>query len=141
MCVSKIFIGRERAGEILNMINPDDAEFYYGPRNGGPGYSAFRFEKHGNNYIGTVRTADRDFVKLDGRMLDTNIAAAEEYDMEHVLFLGFNWMTSRTLLAVRNCEKYIDHFTKGRNYSVFRKHPLLCAALRGDENVRLLCCA
>jgi hypothetical protein len=123
------------------MIDPDDAEFQYGPRNEGIGYSAFKFTKNGNSYVATVRTADRDFVKLDPRMLATNMAAAEEYELEHVLVVGFNWLTSRTLLVVKNCEKYIDHATKGRNYQVFRKHPLLCAAKRGDENVRLLCCA
>jgi hypothetical protein len=110
--------------EILNRIDPDDGEILYGERNGGIGYCPFRFTEGGVDYVATVRTADRNFVKIHPRMLDTNICAAEERDMEHVLIVGFNWNTDKTWVMIKNCREYIHHATKGLNYQIFRRDHL-----------------
>jgi hypothetical protein len=133
MCVDNIFAGRERASEILNTIEPEDGEFLYGERNGGIGYCPFKYVKDGQEFVATVRTTNRNFVKIDPRMLATNIAAAEDREIEHVLIVVFNWLSSKTMFIVRNCESYIHHETNGWRYKVFRKDHLSTIA-RGGSN-------
>ena len=133
MCVANIFEGRERASEILNKIEPDNGEFLYGERYGGIGYCPFQYTKDGVTFAATVRTTNRNFVKIDPRMLATNIAAAEDREVEHILIVVFNWLTSKTMYAVKHCENYVHHETKGWRYQVFRNDHLAEVAVDGKD--------
>lgn len=131
MAVDNIIEGRNRAIELLNRLEPDDGEILYGERNGGIGYCPFTYTKNHATCVATVRTTDRDFVKIDPRMLETNMCAAEERDLEHVLIVCFNWLSSKTTFLVKNCDQYIHHQTMGKKYQVFRKDHLFELAMGG----------
>lgn len=132
MTLMNITEGRQRAIEALNRLEPDDGEILYGERNGGIGYCPFQYTKNGKNYVATVRTANRDFVKIDPRMLETNIAAAEDRELEHVLIVGFNWLTHKRVYLIHNCQKYIHHQTKGWKYQVFKWQHIAYLARRSN---------
>jgi hypothetical protein len=138
MVLGNIDEGRRRSNEILNILNPEDAEFLYGEMHGGIGYCPFSFVENGNNYVASVRTASRKFVKIDSRMLKTNVAAAESREMEHVLILGFNWHLpeERKIFILNDCMKYVHHVTKGKNYYVFKVEHIEELFNAGDINVR-----
>ena len=121
MTLDNIIDGRNRAIEILNLINPDDAEILYGERYGGIGYCSFRFTYLGINYAATVRTSNKNYIKVDKRLLDTNRCAAEYRDIEHVLILGFNWDITKQIYLLKELDKFISHQTPGRRYLVFTK--------------------
>ena len=132
MAVGNIIEGRNRAIEVLNWLEPDDGEILYGERNGGIGYCPFMYTKNHATHVATVRTTDRDFVKIDPRVLETNMSAAEERDLEHILIVGFNWLSSKTVFLIKNCDRYIHHQTTGKKYQVFRKDHLFSLAT-GDS--------
>lgn len=121
MCVDNIDIGRNRAIDILNMLNPKYGEVLYGQRNDGIGYCSFIFQHASIKYAATVRTSNNGYIKIDSRLIDTNVADCEEHDIEHVLILAFNWSTSKSIYLIHDIMQYMSHCTKGRQYKVFTK--------------------
>lgn len=146
MVVDNIVDGRNRAIEILNMINPEDGEILYGEQNGGVGYSPFRFIMDHNEYAVTVRTACGNYIKIDKRLLDTNISAAEEHELDHLLILGFGWKSKKQIYIIKNFNKYLSHETPVRRYLVFTKQSIANNLINGgvkndgnfDECIRFL---
>lgn len=122
--VENIVIGRARAVEILNLINPEDGEILYGERNGGIGYCPFWFTLNHVNYAATVRTSNRQYIKLDKRVIQTNISTAEDRDFKHILILGFEWDKTKQIYLIQEPDKYLSHETLGRGYLVFTKDHL-----------------
>jgi len=132
--VENIVIGRDRAIEILNMINPEDGEVLYGDRNGGIGYCPFWFTINHINYAATVRTANKDYIKLDKRVVCTNSSCAEDREFVHILILGFNWLKTKQIYLIKDLDKYLSHKTPGRGYLVFTKKHLDELLSSGEGN-------
>ena len=122
--VDNIIMGRDRAIEILNLINPENGEILYGDRNDGIGYCPFWFSINNTNYAATVRTANRLYIKLDKRVIHTNECSAEDHDLKHVLILGFDWSKTKQIYLINHPDKYLSHETPGRGYLVFTKEHL-----------------
>lgn len=137
MIQDNIQLGRDRAYEILNIINPKDAEVFYGEDNGGIGYCPFKYiNNDGNEIAVTVRTSKDDYIKLDKRMLLTNIDRCNLYSMKHVLILGFNWISNQNqpnIYAINTemIKHVLSHTTPKRKYLVFKEEQLKRGWLHG----------
>lgn len=131
--IDNIQDGRNRAMEILSLINPSDYEVLYGERHGGIGYCPFKYTMDKINWKGaSVRTNKSDYIKLDPTFLLTNRDRCETHDIDHELILAFNWKTKcRSIFIVPDALIEDTRTSTTQNYWIFKEDNLDLEAHNG----------